>query len=222
MSDISKHIIDSFLFTGVDFSEIDREFRVIENALVVEYHSGDLILSADRHTDALCIVDMGNIRITSNSGDRETVLRYAGCGEIFGAAALFSDIDHSTRVYAESDTRVIFLKKELICKLIQKSSAVAVNYISFLSGKISFLNRKVAAFTAASAEIKLAMFLAGNSDRDGNVACKTSMSSLADQLGIGRASLYRAIDALAENGLIKYNGKSFAILDRDALIQLVK
>ncbi len=222
MSDISKHISESFLFTGVDFSEMDRELQIVENALVGEYREGDLILSSDRHTEALCILDMGNIRITSNTGERETVLRYAGCGEIFGAATIFSDIDHSTKVYAESDARIIFLKKDLICKLIEKSSTVAMNYITFLSDKISFLNRKVASYTAASAEIKLAMFLAGNSDPDGNVECKKSMSSLADQLGIGRASLYRAIDALAETDLVKYNGKCFTILDREALIRLVK
>ena len=161
------------------------------------------------------------MRITSDTGDRETVIRYAIAGDVFGAATLFSSLKHNTKVYAETKTNVIFLEKEAICTLIENSSTVALNYINFLSEKISFLNRKVAAFTASSAEIKLAMYLYGNMDENSCVVPETSMSSLADQLGFGRASLYRAIDSLSYSGVISYNGKQFKISDIDALLKLI-
>jgi len=188
----------------------------------VNYSPGELILSSEKPTDALCVIYNGKAQITSYTGERETVIKYVLPGDVFGAATLFSNVTHSTKVYAVSDTKVIFISKKTICKLIENSNIIALNYINFLSDKISFLNRKVAAFTAGSAEIKLAMYLYGNMDENSCVVPETSMSALSDQLGMGRASLYRAIDSLSQEGLITYNGKLFNILDSNALLKLVK
>ena len=161
-----KVISESFLFKDVDFNVINEKFGIANCMRVVNYAAGDLILSSDNHTDALCFIESGKVRITSDTGDRETVIRYAASRDVFGAATLFSSLNHSTKVYAETKTSVIFLEKEVICTLIENSSDIAINYINFLSDKISFLNRKVAAFTASSAEMKLAMYLYGNIDEN--------------------------------------------------------
>ena len=214
-------IVQSFLFNGADFDTINDKFRICESLNIVKYTPGELILSSDNHTDALCFIESGKARITTNVGERETVIKYAVSGDVFGAATLFSSMKHNTKVYAETETSVIFLSKEAICTLIENSSIVALNYINFLSDRISFLNRKVAAFTASSAEIKLTMYLYGNMDENYCVSPQTSMSSLADQLGIGRASLYRVIDSLSASQMISYNGKQFKIQDMDALLKLI-
>ncbi len=220
--DINYAVIEqSFLFKDADFNEINEKFGISEHINVVKYSPGNLILSSDKHTDALCFIESGKARITSDVGDRETVIKYAVAGDVFGAATLFSSMKHNTKVYAETETSVIFLEKKVICTLLENSNTVALNYINFLSDKISFLNRKVAAFTASSAEIKLAMYLYGNVDENNCVSPQTSMSALADQLGIGRASLYRVIDSLSDAQIISYNGKQFKILDIDALLKLL-
>ena len=222
MEEIKDVLSKIFLFKGIDLDEIDTKFNIADSILITNYLQGDLILSSDNPTDSLGILQSGKGRITSYTAEHETVIKYVLPGDVFGAATLFSDITHSTKVYAASDAKVIFIHKNTIYKLIENSSIVALNYINFLSDKISFLNRKVAAFTAGSAEIKLAMYLYGNIDDKCSVAPKTSMSALSDQLGIGRASLYRAIDSLSDAGIITYNGKRFDILDCNALIKLVK
>lgn len=221
MSEIVKLIADSFLFNKIDFSEIDLKFSITENVQCAEYAAGELILSADKHINALCIIDFGKVRITSDSGDKDTVLRYAERGEIFGAATIFSKTTHRTKVFAVTETKVVFLEKELICQLIKSSSTIAMNYINFLSDKIAFLNKKVSAFTAGIAEVRLALYLLGNVDENNHVICKSSMSDVADQLGIGRASLYRAITSLTNSGFIEHNGKSFTLLERDSLVNMV-
>lgn len=222
MDEKTRVVAESFLFKGIDFDEIDSKNNISASIRTLHYAPGDLILSSDNPTDALCILKSGKARITSYTADHETVIKFVLPGEVFGAATLFSAVSHSTKVYAVGEAEVIFINKDTICKLIEGSSTVALNYINFLSDKISFLNRKVSAFTAANAEIKLAMYLYGNVDQNGSVIPKTSMSELADQLGIGRASLYRVIDSLSLAGIISYNGKHFEILDSAALLKLVK
>jgi DNA-binding IclR family transcriptional regulator len=64
-----------------------------------------------------------------------------------------------------------------------------------------YLNKKITVFTAGSAERKLACFMLDHIS--GNTFTPpTSMKRLSDMLGIGRASLYRAIDSLTECGAI--------------------
>ena len=83
--------------------------------------------------------------------------------------------------------------------------------MQFLSRKIIYLNKKLATLTAGSAEKKLAAYISEH-QIDG-VFTATSLSELANILQMGRASLYRAIDSMTENGIIKKSGKQFIISD---------
>lgn len=83
-----------------------------------------------------------------------------------------------------------------------------------------YLNRKIMTFTAGSAERKLSVFLAENAT-DGVFTPTCSMSALANMLGIGRASLYRALDRLTDCGWIERRGKEIYVLDQDALAELI-
>jgi DNA-binding IclR family transcriptional regulator len=47
------------------------------------------------------------------------------------------------------------------------------------------------------------------------------MSRLAELLGMGRASLYRAIDALCDEGLVEKQGKTILIRNKPALLRLI-
>ena len=71
-------------------------------------------------------------------------------------------------------------------------------------------------FTAGSAEDKLAVYLYSLGSSEDTVTVG-SMSSLASQLGISRASLYRAVENLVSVGAVKYDGKAFTIIDRQKL-----
>ena len=89
------------------------------------------------------------------------------------------------------------------------------HYLDFLSGRIRFLNRKIGYLTAGSAERRLALYLASFQKQE--LVLKDSISSLSELLDIGRASLYRAFDALEEQGLIRREGRSILVPDLKAL-----
>ncbi len=95
---------------------------------------------------------------------------------------------------------------------------VGRSYIAYLSGRIRFLTRKIDALTAGSTERKLARFLLSRAGEGlDEVAC--SSAGLAKRLGVSRASLYRAYDALSARGLIRREGKRIRLLDAAGLEQ---
>ncbi len=180
-----SHLGKHFLFRGLDLQQIDAEHRILERCLSRCYQSGETILSAECRTEGLCLIVSGKVRMETAHHGHEIVLRYAGEGETFGAASLFSASEHQTRVTAETDADVLIVPENLIRELIAKIPPCAENYLAFLSDRIAFLNRKIAAFTAGSAEARLAFYLLGQKMENGCFDCPVSMSSLASQLGIG-------------------------------------
>jgi DNA-binding MarR family transcriptional regulator len=75
-------------------------------------------------------------------------------------------------------------------------------------------------FTAGSAEKKLASFILDH-ERDGIFSPPCSMIDLASMLGMGRASLYRAMDQLISQGWIEKKNKVFMITDLNALTAFI-
>jgi DNA-binding IclR family transcriptional regulator len=60
-------------------------------------------------------------------------------------------------------------------------------------------------------------FLLSDEHESGTVTLHVSLSRLADMLDMGRASLYRALDALSDSKIISKDAKTVKVLDRNAL-----
>lgn len=208
-----------FLFGGTDVSALEKEFRFLPCCEVKEYASGEVIQSAATPLDGLAYLHSGTASVLSDTSDKSVLLRNLTSGEVFGASTLYSEVrGYNTVITADTMCTVVIIPAEQVKRIISANPVVAENYIRFLTERICFLNRKISAFTAGSAEAKLAVYLLGlPQNTDGTVTLRTSMSDLADMLNMGRASLYRAFDALTMNGILSREGKKITLLDRNAL-----
>ena len=71
--------------------------------------------------------------------------------------------------------------------------------LRYLTGRIRFLSGRLQSLAQPGAEGKLARYLLAN-DGEGQLTCPAT--DLAKRLGISRASLYRAFEAMEQAGLI--------------------
>ncbi len=165
----------------------------------------------------LFLITSGSVLVFRKGCGLPVLLQRLEKGKVFGAASLFgNESEDVTILRAEDDASVFFLPIELITELVREDSAFAMSYIAFLSGKIRFLNRRMSELSAPSVTQKLAAFLL----REENGIAQTKVK-LASALGIGRASLYRALDELTEMGLISVEGKSVTVIDRKSLSAII-
>lgn len=193
------------------------------DAATEDFAAGEVIYE-DGHTKAaLGILIEGGAEIVRKTGtDGEVLLKDIFAGEVFGAALLFADKDgYSTVVRAKQSARVIFLPQSLLEHIFTEYPQAALGYIAFLTGKIRFLNARLAVLTADSAEGKLAGYLLRASDGRDSFVPGISYLRLAEHLGLGRASLYRAFDALAAAGAIEKEQKHILIKDRAYLTRIM-
>ena len=166
----------------------------------VDFHRGEDIYAPNDYHNALGVVLRGRAEAMSAKSEK-AVLTSFGIGGVFGAAALFGDGEYVSCVRAVTDCRVQFLPESLLREWFVAYPEMALNYIAFLTDRVRFLNGKIAVFTCDGAAGKLYSWLNSNCDDNGEMP-KLSMTKLAATLNIGRTSLYRGLDELAEKHLI--------------------
>ena len=215
------YLSDLFLFKNLDFDLLDRKYRICENAIKVDYMTNDTILSASTAPIGIGIISKGSARIYSAESSDSPVLRLLTPGSIFGVASLFMNGGYTTTVIAEENCSVTYISIESINTMCKREPEISLNYIKFLSDRISFLNKKISIFTKGSTEAKLAYFLYEYSD-EANAVLTVNYSLLAEMLGIGRASLYRCLDKMVIDNIISRTSKTITVLNRNELIKLIK
>ena len=207
-----------FLFDHVEDSILDYAAghpKVVE----MQFEAGEVIYSIHDYQKSLGILCNGKAEARRTAGEKQVLLRTFQRADVFGAAALFAgEGQYVSDIVAVKPCIVLFLPQELVEDLMERCPRVAKNYIAFLSGRIRFLNQKIAAFTVCGAEKRLAGYLLQYKTEE-PIVLPVSMSRLAQELDIGRASLYRAFDLLEKAGVLMRSDRQVTILDPQLLQQ---
>ncbi len=168
---------------------------------------------------SLFVIIQGSVTVLGVSKHQPVTLNTLKQGQIFGAASLFGGPCGVTSMVAKEDCRCALLSQDTVEELLQRDPVFCKNYITFLSNKIRFLNRKIAFFTSGSATRKVAEYLLSLPAKNHVVDPGMNLSKLASTLDMGRASLYRALDTLEENGFITRNRTQITLVAPEELKQ---
>ena len=212
-------IATCFLFRGTDRAFIKRALAD-ERCRLVETEKGAVIFDVFDYRNSLGFIFAGRIEVTKPSSSRYSMNTLAK-GSLFGSADLYDDNTQVVTVLtAAVNCRIVFFPLGLLETLMREDSTVSFNYIRFLSGRVRFLNEKIDGLVSQNAPASLGNYLALNAEPSGGkliVRPTGSISALAEQLNISRASLYRAFDTLERGGLIKRNGRKIEIVSLTGL-----
>jgi len=173
----------------------------------------------DRHHFSRClgVVLIGRIQVRKEQLSISTLT----AGDVFGAAALFNEQkDYPTTLTALTDCTLLLIPQEAIRLLLRESPDFAEDYVRYLSGRIQFLSDRLDTLSAGTAEGKLGYYLLSAADHENAVTL--SATQLSARIGVGRASLYRAFDALEQAGVIAREGKTIRIVSRENLHRLIE
>lgn len=214
-----KELSDTFLFRNVDINVLDNKCPFLAECTFQVYSAGTIIHSAAAPLDGLAFFCSGTADVLSDASDKGVLLRTISRGDFLGVSTVYSDSrGYNTAVRARTECSAFLIPIHHLKRIIACDANVSENYIRFLTERICFLNRKISAFTAGSAEAKLAVYLLGlPQNENGEVTLPCSMSALAEMLNMGRASLYRAFDSICACGAISRSRKRIQILDKNTL-----
>lgn len=208
------------IFQGADPALVDRYLS--GNALRVEEFPPDSIAySSVSEGVRVGSLLSGGAQVHTGLGEGRALLKTVAVGELFGVANLYAENEpFPTQIVTTEKSKILFIDGDAFRNFIENDPSARRNYLAFQSKKIVYLNRKILIFTAGSAEKRLSLFLLEH-ETDNSVNLPCSMTELSELLGIGRASLYRAMDTLAANGWIEKQGKTVHLLNRDEVFRFV-
>lgn len=188
----------------------------------VDFTTNQTIFPNEQTATCLCVLLAGQAKVLAGapSTSHAALLRTMDAGAVFGVQCVFGDnAQAQSRILAQRDCRVLLIPASLWEQILALHAPTMANYVRFLTQRIQFLNRKIRYLTAGSAERRLALYLLSEIPEE-NVPVRMDLSAvaLADLLDLGRASLYRAMDRLTDDGFLIRDGREFRLLRRDALL----
>ena len=226
-TDLSKDVF-SFLRETFLFKKLtDEQLHAITDTLnfeIFEFDTNEDIYTPTEFVKKIGFVLSGECSVEKIKADNGAVpLNRLLKGDSFGIITVFSEAERfPTLVKAKKRSKIIFFDGEEIKRLCQKYHEISLSIIYFLSGKIEFLNKKIATFCADTVEEKFAFYLISESKRLGTTEFSPNLSKTAKVLNSGRASLYRAIEALEKLSLIKFENKKIYITDYEGLERITQ
>ena len=166
--------------------------------------------SSDEHT--LGILLKGTVIVERTVKGGRMVMSRLHPGDLFGAVSLFSPkTDYVVDIRCLSECRAILVSEDLLFEWLQRDEIILKNYLSYLNGRIRFLNQRLDALTNPSATMRLLSYLADGAE-NGTITVH-SFTELSEILCISRPSLYRAFDKLCREGKLLREGKKIIILE---------
>lgn len=161
-------------------------------------------------------LEVGRVR---PDGSRQ-ILDVIGAGGACGAVTAFAEHPRwPAEVHVVEDARLLALTTRALLgdglddtrvRLLQNTTRILAERARHMNARAELLGRR-------GLRERLALFLLRNADAAGAVPLSMKRQALADHLGVSRASMTRELGRMADEGLIAIRGRSFDVLDADAL-----
>ena len=190
---------------------------------IAEFQKNETVFSKNNYRKTVGFIIDGKCEVERerSSGDSiplNSLTRYSS----FGILSVFSQgAEFPTVIKAVTPCKIMFISGEDMISIVKKYRTVALNIITFLSDRIAFLNNKIETFSEKSTCAKLASYLLAKYNTLG-AEFSISKTAISAEINVGRASLYRDLEAFQTKGLINFEGKKIIIICPEGLERIIK
>ncbi len=205
------------VFSSLDETDLRR---LLADCPRCKLRAAETILRAGQVADRFFVILAGRVKVfkLSAKGD-EQILHFYGSGETFGEAAMFSAAYFPAGAQAVEDTMLLVVRRDVVLKLIDGNSEIALGMMAGLSAKLRQFAGLIEDLSLKEVPARLAGVLLGES-QDGKLRSfrlAQNRRQLAASIGTVAETLSRAFKKLKDAGIIDVRGTEVTIRDFDAL-----
>jgi CRP/FNR family transcriptional regulator, dissimilatory nitrate respiration regulator len=121
-------------------------------------------------------------------------------------------------VMANEKTKILYIPKYDFMKMLQTDIRLMQNFLNVISGHTQILANKLKFLSFKTIKGKIAQYILSLAGTDKTmVELPMTQNDLAEQFGVARPSLARAMGEMAEEGIIAVDRKVVRIIDRKRL-----
>ena len=207
------------LFEGLTESEIKA---VSELIFEKKFGKGETIFFEGDEADGFHLVSSGQIKVFKmNPMGKEHILHIFGPGEPVGEVPVFSRQPFPATAEALIKSTTYYFPRSDFVALIEKNPSIALNMLAVLSRRLRQFANQIENLSLKEVPARLAgylLYIAEEQDNSDVVRLPVSKGQLASLLGTIPETLSRIFAKMSDEGLIRVDGRSITIVDRDALM----
>lgn len=207
------------LFEGLTESEIKA---VSELIFEKKFGKGETIFFEGDEADGFHLVSSGQIKVFKmNPMGKEHILHIFGPGEPVGEVPVFSRQPFPATAEALIKSTTYYFPRNDFVALIEKNPSIALNMLAVLSRRLRQFANQIENLSLKEVPARLAgylLYIAEEQDNSDVVRLPVSKGQLASLLGTIPETLSRIFAKMSDEGLIRVDGRSITIVDRDALM----
>lgn len=207
------------LFEGLTESEIKA---VSELIFEKRFGKGETIFFEGDEADGFHLVSSGQIKVFKmNPMGKEHILHIFGPGEPVGEVPVFSRQPFPATAEALIKSTTYYFPRNDFVALIEKNPSIALNMLAVLSRRLRQFANQIENLSLKEVPARLAgylLYIAEEQDNSDVVRLPVSKGQLASLLGTIPETLSRIFAKMSDEGLIRVDGRSITIVDRDALM----
>ena len=189
---------------------------------IAEYGGGNRVFAAFEGEPSIGLIVSGRVNVYSVGIDGFRIcLTTHNPGDCFGVAAIFTGEGPNTVLECVGKTTVAYLSHVNFINMLDSHPYLLKAYSLLLNQKIAFLNEKIEFLTLPSCKARLASYLLKN-EENGALDLTISKEQLAQIIGVSRASLFRELAHMSDEGLITITGKHIDLVNKEKLTKLIR
>ncbi|MFP4563936.1 MAG: Crp/Fnr family transcriptional regulator [Spirochaetia bacterium] len=138
---------------------------------------------------------------------------------------LFAEDNHlPVTLKTVTETTILSLPKESVFAICRENRYFLLSLLRDAGNKIVFLAEKMRLIKFSSIREKIASYLLDQAERQGSnmVELKISKETMSELFGVARPSLSRVFSEMTDEGILRQEGRSVYILDRQELELLLE
>lgn len=196
-----------------------KNFKVKKGQVI--FHEGDSVAG-------IYFVYAGNVKVYKKwDEDKELIIRFAKKGAIFGHRGMGKNLTYPVSAAALEDGVVCYLDMDFFEATLKVNSFFTYELLMFFADELKESERKMRNLAhmpvkGRVAEALIALEKQFGKTENGFISIDLSRQDLASYAGATYETVFRMMNELIQESLIKVAGKSIAIINHEGLSRLIQ
>ena len=214
-----REIIESTnLFKGLPKEQIDI---ILGMTVEKNFGRGETIFFEGDEAKGFYIVTGGQVKVFKmNPLGKEHILHIFGAGEPIGEVPVFHNQPFPASAEALVKSSLLYFQRRDFVHLIKEQPSVSLNMLALLSMRLRQFAEQIENLSLKEVPARLANYLiyvSEEQDRTDTIHLSVSKGQLASLLGTIPETLSRIFAKMSDEGLIRVEGRTITILNREGL-----
>jgi CRP-like cAMP-binding protein len=198
------------------------------NRKVFYAKKGDLLFKEGESVKGMFFINEGLVKVHKKwDEEKELILRFAGNGDIVGHRGLGNDTIYPVSGTALMNTEVCFVDIDFFTATLKTNPDYLYKLLLFFAAELKESEKRMRNLAHMSAKGRIAQALLSlqqkfDVDNNGYLNIVLSRQDLASYTGTTYETLFKMMNELAEENILRFADKKIAITDMDKLILVME